>query len=203
MDWDEVGAISQALGSIAVLVTLVYLAMQTRHANHEASRSFFEAHHVGIFQLVNSRAANERVNRLMLKARLALNAEPPVFVQRLVERAGMTMEDALIVYWDMASDWMFRLQFLESAEQMPANKRAAMEWPFIMTYKHDPVGRLWWESVKPHISLGNPSMARYVEELLARDGYNDHYFYTKAVSASTGSPGSETARIDNHLAQPG
>ena len=25
MNWDEVGAISQALGSIAVLVTLVYL----------------------------------------------------------------------------------------------------------------------------------------------------------------------------------
>ena len=90
MNWDEVGAISQALGSIAVLVTLVYLAMQTRHANVEASRSFLEAHLMGFSQLMNSRAAHEHVNRLMVKARLALGAEPPIFVQRLVERAGMS-----------------------------------------------------------------------------------------------------------------
>ena len=185
MNWDEVGAISQALGSIAVLVTLVYLAMQTRHANVEASRSFLEAHLMGIFQLTNSHATHEHLSRLALKARLALNGEPPVFVQKLVERAGMTMEDALIVYWDIASDWMYRLQFLGRVGRMTADERAEYEWPFIMMYKHDPVGQLWWESVKPYISLGAPSQAHYVEELLARDLFIDHGFYMKATSTST------------------
>jgi hypothetical protein len=185
VNWEEVGAIGQVLGSFAVFVTLVYLAMQTRHASDEARRSFFEVHHVGIFQLVNNRAANDHVSRLMLKARLAMNAEPPVFVQRLVERSGMKMEDALIVYWDMAADWMYRLQFLSNADRMSTDERAVFEWPFIMSYKHDPVGVLWWEGIKSQIRQANPKQARYIEELLARDSYNDHYFYTKASMSHT------------------
>jgi hypothetical protein len=184
MNWESTAAIGQVLGSIAVLVTLVYLAMQTRHANAEARRSFFEAGLVGVLQRTTSLATREHVSRLMLQARLALNAEPPIFVQRLVERAGMTMEDALIVYLDMASDWMCRLQFLGNVDRMTADERAEHEW-LIMGYKHDPVSQLWWESIKPYIRLGIPSQARYLEELLARDGFNDHWFYTKASSTST------------------
>ena len=33
MNWDEVGAIGQVLGSVAVFITLVYLSIQTRHAD--------------------------------------------------------------------------------------------------------------------------------------------------------------------------
>jgi hypothetical protein len=64
-------------------------------------------------------------------------------------------------------------------DRMDADERAKFEWPFIMTHKHDPVGRLWWESIKQHISLAIPNQGRYIEELLARDGYNDRYFNTK------------------------
>jgi hypothetical protein len=185
MNWDAIAAVGQVLGSIAVLVTLVYLAMQTSHASVEARRSFLEAHLMGVTQRMNSLATHEHVSRLMLQARLALNAEPPIFVQRLVERAGMTMEDALIVYWDISSAWMNSLQFLGRFSRMTADERLEYEWPFIMLYKHDPVGQLWWESVKPNFSLGAPSQARYVEELLARDSFNDAWFYTKAPSTST------------------
>ena len=33
MNWDAVGAISEAVGVVAVLVTLIYLAVQVRHTN--------------------------------------------------------------------------------------------------------------------------------------------------------------------------
>ena len=36
MNWDEVGAIGQMLGSLAVFITLVYLSVQTRHARSES-----------------------------------------------------------------------------------------------------------------------------------------------------------------------
>ena len=80
---------------------------------------------------------------------------------------------------------MILLQFLGNVDRMTAAQRAEYEWPFIMTYKHDPVGQLWWESLKPYFRLGNPRRARYVEGLFARDGFNDHGFYTKASSTST------------------
>ena len=33
MNWDAVGAIAEMIGGIAVLVTLIYLAIQVRHAS--------------------------------------------------------------------------------------------------------------------------------------------------------------------------
>ena len=39
MNWEEIGAIGQLLGTIAVLVTLVYLSIQVRHAREQAMRS--------------------------------------------------------------------------------------------------------------------------------------------------------------------
>ena len=39
MNWDGVGAVGEALGSIAVFVTLGYLAIQVRHARDDVRRS--------------------------------------------------------------------------------------------------------------------------------------------------------------------
>lgn len=43
MNWDEVGAIGQVLGSIAVFITLGYLAMQTNHARREVQRAISQS----------------------------------------------------------------------------------------------------------------------------------------------------------------
>jgi hypothetical protein len=39
MDWNAIGAIGQMVGSVAVLVTLVYLAAQVRLAREEVRRA--------------------------------------------------------------------------------------------------------------------------------------------------------------------
>ena len=39
MNWDAIGAVGELLGSLAVFVTLGYLAIQVRHARAEASRA--------------------------------------------------------------------------------------------------------------------------------------------------------------------
>src|SRR4051794_36201451 len=118
MYWDAIGAVGQILGSVAVLATLVYLSIQTRHAAAEAQRSFFETHHQGIFDLCKHRSASERLNQLSLRAHLELGARPPIFVRNLVERTGLSTEEALVVYWDMAADWMWRLQSIRNRKQM-------------------------------------------------------------------------------------
>jgi hypothetical protein len=39
MNWEAIGAVGELLGSLAVFVTLGYLAVQVRHARAEASRA--------------------------------------------------------------------------------------------------------------------------------------------------------------------
>ena len=96
-----------------------------------------------------------------------------MFVRSLVERTGLSTEEALLVYWDMAADWMWRLQSIRNREQMDAEERAQFEWPFIMIYRNDPVGRLWWDSVRRNQPL---DVVRYVEQLFMREIYDEHFF---------------------------
>ena len=74
------------------------------------------------------------------------------------------MQEALAVYWDQAADFMWRLQFIQNRDTVSQEEREQFEWPLIAAYRNDPVGRLWWESVKPNMSPGN---VRYVEALRA------------------------------------
>ena len=39
MNWDAIGAIGQILGSVAVLITLAYLAVQIRQTKQQMQRS--------------------------------------------------------------------------------------------------------------------------------------------------------------------
>jgi hypothetical protein len=43
MDWDAFGALAEAVGAAAVLITLVYLAQQVRHARHEQQAAAIRA----------------------------------------------------------------------------------------------------------------------------------------------------------------
>ena len=55
MNWDAVGAIAETIGGIAVLVTLVYLAVQVRHANRIQRQTLLSnqtAHWVGNCQTI-------------------------------------------------------------------------------------------------------------------------------------------------------
>jgi hypothetical protein len=165
MNWDAVGAIGQVLGSLAVFVTLAYLAIQTKQATEEARRSFFEAHFDGIRELVSSRATNERLNAIYIKARRALAVDQSgiPFVKALVERTTLTAEEAQTVFWDMAADWMCRLQFIRNIDHMNPEERLVFETPFVQGYSSDPIGRLWWETMK---SIQPPNVIDYVERLL-------------------------------------
>ena len=39
MNWDAIGAVGQVLGSVGVLITLMYLSVQVGHARRETRRS--------------------------------------------------------------------------------------------------------------------------------------------------------------------
>ena len=68
MNWEAIAAVGQMLGSVAVLVTLVYLAIQTRQTK-QIARSEAASNAMSEFQAVwNSLEASDEFTRLVRKA---------------------------------------------------------------------------------------------------------------------------------------
>lgn len=76
----------------------------------------------------------------MLRVCTELGAQPPAFAKALIERTGVTAEEALLVFWDQAADWMCRLQFIRNQGRMTPGERKTYEAPFIEGYSADPIG---------------------------------------------------------------
>ena len=98
MNWEEVGAIGQMLGSIAVLVTLGYLAVQLRHARAEVRRSVSQGRSAAARELAMQSAGNELLPRANYKAHLALGGRPHAIQQPLAD-AGLTNDEIGAVIW--------------------------------------------------------------------------------------------------------
>lgn len=75
MNWDAIGAISEGLGSLAVFLTLGYLALQVRQARQEVQRTISTAR-ADANRVALGALADDRTLPLMLKANAAEGASP-------------------------------------------------------------------------------------------------------------------------------
>jgi hypothetical protein len=91
MNWDAVGAISQVLGSIAVFITLVYLAIQTRHARDAKQRTISQARAEAI-RHAYAWVSEPRMIEIAVKANKALGRGPSPIMAMLMNEAGLTLK---------------------------------------------------------------------------------------------------------------
>ena len=73
MDWDAVGATAEAIGALAVIVTLAYLAIQLRQQNSVAKAQVHQQRADSVIQLINFVYASQEVDlfsRLLTDANL-------------------------------------------------------------------------------------------------------------------------------------
>jgi hypothetical protein len=87
MNWEATAAIGQMLGSIAVFVTLGYLAVQARHARGEVRRSINQSRSETVRQFDMTYATDERLNNVRQKSRILLDGQPTDFARELMERS--------------------------------------------------------------------------------------------------------------------
>ncbi len=69
MNWTAVGAIGEALGAIAVVLTLAYLAKQVRQSNRIAKAEAFRSARVRLADLLESWAADGEWSELFIRIR--------------------------------------------------------------------------------------------------------------------------------------
>jgi hypothetical protein len=164
MTWDAIGAIGQMLGSLAVLITLGYLAVQVRHARTEMRRSISHNRLDALRGHLSNRTNNERLQTIAMKAVTALGIKLDPFQTALMERTGLTREESIALTLDMQTLWLCYAEALPYADQLRDGERTAFEIGLRNAYS-TPLGALWYGTAK---SLLDPEAVRYVDNLLAQ-----------------------------------
>ena len=168
MNWDEVGAIGQVLGSVAVFITLVYLAIQTRHAKDATQRAVSQAR-AEAFRHGLAWAAEPRMAAIATKANTALGIPPTPFMASLMKEAGLTREEALSQMYHEYTGWNNRLQGIAAVDGMSSIERHIFDSAVVALYGDNGpqrgMPRMFYDLVK---ASAPPEAIRYIDEVLAR-----------------------------------
>ena len=169
MNWEEVGAIGQVLGSIAVFITLAYLAIQTNHPRAEARRAILQNRADAIRELQLHAAASPDLVAKYAQVHSALGGESHPFVTEVMEKSGVSLEDALrLFFWQMA--WLqYRGHLIQHAHEIPPNERAAFEATMRNIYGRPGIWQRFYATFKGGGGV-NADVVRYLDEVLARPG---------------------------------
>jgi len=167
MNWDAIGAISESLGAAAVLLTLGYLAVQVRHARRELQHSLSQSRADTHRELAMNLSNDYRLMALYSKANAAVGTLLHPFVEDLMQRAEMTMEEVWPVYWNQVAWWQYRVQVIAYVDELPSGQRAAFEREIRVHYAMHPLFSRWYALSQPML---DPDAVRYIDNLPAQPG---------------------------------
>jgi len=170
MNWEEIGAIGQVLGSIAVFVTLVYLSVQVNHARQETRRLINQGRLEGVREMLVTRLSDKTLSDLNSKAHAALGGEPNEFMRELMNRTSLTVEESWRLFIEQMAWWQYRTQVIPYIQELSPSERLDFETTTRRFYSPDvsrqPVAALFYKYSRP--LLNNPEAVSYVDNLLAR-----------------------------------
>ena len=163
--WEEVGALGQVLGSIAVFVSLIYVATQVRHARSEAQRSVAENRALRSIHVNMALATNERLLAIHVKGNDFLRGDIPrsPFMEAWATKSGLSLAEAVSLHTELFCRWENVAQSVLYIEELDAGTRAQFNRSTRFVFS-EPVFRLWFDLFKPNL---NPDVVRYVDNLLA------------------------------------
>ena len=166
MNWEALGAIGETLGAVAVFVTLGYLAVQVRHARDEVARSVGQ-HRSDTVHQVMTMQMDERMTPIVTKANANMGAGTGPFTRALMDRAGLTHEEAA-AYASMSwAIWQYRAETIQGIDELSPSERIAFDYGTRANFdaRVNPSARLFYETHKRFL---NPEAVRYVDALLAQ-----------------------------------
>lgn len=164
MNWDAIGAISEGLGSLAVFLTLGYLALQVRHARQEVHRTISTAR-ADANRVALGALADDRTLPLMLKANEVEGVSPHPFVLHAMEHWGMTEVEAWRLAFALSIGWQYRIELIPHVENMSPMERHEFETTLRALYGQPGVHGAYYQVVLK--SLAHPDAIRYIEGVLA------------------------------------
>ena len=165
MNWEAIGAIAELLGSLAVFLTLIYLAVQVRHAREDVRRSVRQNRAEVSRERLIIRATDKRLNELMVKAQDAFgdDVRSHPFIAALIDKAQFSPSDAWAVFMELNAEWQYRVQVVSSIEELSDGERLEFDNTVRSMYGSRALTRAWYQT---HGRNLNPEVVAYVDRLL-------------------------------------
>jgi hypothetical protein len=164
MNWEAVAAVGEVLGSVAVFVTLGYLAIQVRHAREETRRALSQNRMAANRELI-ALQLDERNLAASMKAEVALQSAQLPIHAILMEQGGLTWEEAQRVFMTEVAAWNYRIHVITHIDELPEIERDLFDQAIRARF-HSAIVRLIFEvHFKPGL---HPVVSKYVENLLDR-----------------------------------
>jgi hypothetical protein len=159
MSWDAIGALAEAVGALAVLLTLAYLAIQVKHAREATADTNRLSRAEGVRDMTLTMLQNDEVRHGALAT---LGAAP--FYAESAERFGVTVLDAERI--DYVAQFYFWLHWGQFSATMTESDRDELVHivqafytlpPIRHSWSHGPFGKAMFE----------PRFVEFVDSVLA------------------------------------
>ena len=155
------GNYGEFVGSIAVVATLLYLAVQVRYTKRELKRSISQERAAASIQLQQNRVANKALRNAYLKT-----SEAP-YLREYAQQFDLTIEEADMLVWDRVAYWQYHSHTIAHIDELPPDERAAFDVALRAQYS-SPFVAAWYERSKGFGILSKRAVS-YIDLVLHTD----------------------------------
>jgi hypothetical protein len=168
MNWEAVVAIGETLGSVAVLITLVYLSYQIRHARSELRYSVAQNRFDTYRGLTMETVRNFDIARIMSAVEEAWTPEMAT-IEELEEAANLNPVEKK-QFRDYQRAWfMYRVQTIAHIDQLSPSQRTLFDNATGLFYASG-VGGLWFKWLKENNPAIDEGAWPYIQRLIEAKG---------------------------------
>ena len=97
-------------------------------------------------------ASNERLNSIIVKVSAGLGSPPSPFQSTIIERTGVTREEAWAMDFYNIAMWNTFSQAIQNIEQISRAERDFVDRVLRVSYGRGGPAQLWYESTRPVIN---------------------------------------------------
>ena len=159
MNWEAIGAIGEITGAIAVVITLVYLASQIRHAKNTAADSNRLERSRGVREMFMASAMDKNLRNTLTKGFISSD-----YYEEVALKLNLTPEEAATFDWAMLYwFWLHWGQYVSTTNETDLDELRHLIGYF---YRHPSVRYSWENSPWARPAL-EPEFVKFVDSIIA------------------------------------
>ena len=166
MNWDAIGAIAEVLGAVAVLATIIYLAIQVRGAREELRHSIEQNTESTNLTLTLEPLRNPQLHAATSKA-VASSGKVLAAREALKTLGDFTEDELSLLHTYYFAWWLNYSGAIANINYLSSTRRQALEARLRFHYGSGP-HKVWFDGYREGLARDDPAI-EFVAKLLAED----------------------------------
>jgi hypothetical protein len=161
MNWDAIGAIGEVLGAIAVVMTLLYLAVQVKNAKNATTDATRHTRVSGIQNILIAMATDDALRSSVNKTQVVDS-----YFSELATKFGISVDEAQRV--DIYASYWFWTHWGQYASSTTAEDMRELK-NLVNTFYRSPFMLACWELSPIAKPILDPKFVTFVDSVLAEE----------------------------------